>query len=234
MPSPLKLISSMATRQWLADALTAWQAQGQQPAVDVESVGGVDAARRVREGEAFDIVLLASGAIDKLLADQFALAGSRVDLVDSGVAVAVPRGAPRPDISSEEALRSAVLASRTLGYSTGPSGVALAAQFARWGIGDAIRQRIVEAPPCVPVGSLVAAGKVELGFQQLSEMMTLEGIDVIGPLPAAVQITTTFSAAIASQSARAQEAARFIAFLAAPEAAELKRRHGMEPAAAKR
>ena len=227
----VRLISSMATRRWLGDALAEWTRQGRQPAIELISVGGVDAARRVRDDEAVDIVLLASNAIDKLIDAGKIVAGSRVDLVDSGVAVAIRAGAARPNIGSAAAVREAVLAAPTLGYSTGPSGVALAALFDRWGIAEVIRERIVEAPPGVPVGSLVADGKVALGFQQRSELMDLPGIDVIGPLPADIQITTTFSAGIAARAARPDAARQFIDFLAAAEAAALKRRHGLDPAA---
>ena len=230
MSSPVRVISSMATRLWLGDAVADWDRLGREPTVVVESVGGVDAAKRVRAGEAFDVVLLASNAIDKLIADGRIVAGSRVDLVDSGVAVAVRHGAARPAIGSEADLREAVRSAATIGYSTGPSGVALAGLFQRWGIADAIGGRTVEAPPGVPVGSLVAQGKVALGFQQLSELMNVDGIDVIGPLPAAIQITTTFSAGIAATATAAEGARRFIAFLASPEATELKRRHGLDPA----
>lgn len=234
MSHPVKLISSMATRLWLEDAVADWAQRGEQAAITVESVGGVDAAKRVRAGEAVDLVLLASNAIDKLIADGKVVAGSRVDLVDSGVAVAVRRGAPRPAIDTEAALRDAVLAARSIGYSTGPSGVALAARFQAWGIDDQIRGRIVEAPPGVPVGTLVARGEVELGFQQLSELMPLDGIDVIGPLPPAVQITTTFSAGLATAATQSAAARRFVAFLAGDDAAALKRRHGLEPSPAGR
>lgn len=228
MTTPLTLISSMATRLWLADALALWQEANPSPAIVVESTGGVDAARRVRAGEAFDIVFLASGAIDKLIADGHLLAGSRVDLVDSGVAIAVGKGAPRPAIDTEAAVREAVMAAPTVGYSTGPSGVALAALFERWGISDRIHDRIVEAPPGVPVGALVADGRVALGFQQLSELISLDGIDVLGPLPAAIQITTTFSAGIGSASSQVEAARRLITNLAAPAATALKQRHGLD------
>src|SRR5512139_2636587 len=137
MTAPLKIVSSMATRQVLAELVAAFEARSSQ-AVELESVGGVDAAKRVRAGEAFDVVVLASDAIDRLAAEGRIVAGSRVDLARSGVAVAVRAGAPRPDIGSEDALRRAVLAARTVGYSTGPSGVQLAALFERWGIAEAI------------------------------------------------------------------------------------------------
>jgi molybdate transport system substrate-binding protein len=222
-------ISSMATRPVLADLAQLYRAKSGAD-VAIESVGGVDAARRVQAGEAFDVVILASDAVDKLVAAGRVVADSKQDLVRSGVAVAVRAGAPRPDIGSEGALRDAVRAARTLGYSTGPSGVELAKLFERWGIAGEIESRIVTAPPGVPVGSLVAKGEVELGFQQLSELMHLKGIDVIGPLPREVQIVTTFSGGVCAASAHAQAALDLLAFMASPGADEAKRRHGMEPA----
>lgn len=222
-------ISSMATRALLAE-LGAMYTRESGHEVRFESVGGVDAAKRVTAGEVFDVVALARDAIDKLAAGGRLLAGSTVDVVRSGVAVAVRDGAPRPDIASEQALKGAVLAARSVGYSTGPSGVQLQALFERWGIAEEIAPRIVTAPPGVPVGTLVARGEVELGFQQLSELMALPGIQVLGGLPAAVQIVTTFSAAVCA-TARQPDAARgLLAYLASPATADAKRRHGMEPA----
>ncbi len=218
-------ISSMATRALLAELSAAYERP-----VAIESVGGVDAARRVQAGEAFDVVVLASDAIDKLLAAGHVLAGSKVDLVHSGVAVAVKADTVRPDISSEDAVRRAVLAAPTLGYSTGPSGVQLAKLFERWGIAQTIAPRIVTAPPGVPVGALVARGEVALGFQQLSELMNLQGIDVLGPLPPAIQITTTFSAGVCAASTQPEAAHAFLAFLASPDTTQTKQRHGMEHA----
>jgi molybdate transport system substrate-binding protein len=198
--------------------------------VEAEAGGGVDVARRVQEGESFDVVVLAATAIDQLIAAGKLLAGSRVDLVKSGVSIAVRTGAPVPDVSTEDAVRQAVMAARTISYSTGPSGVYLLKLFERWGMLDAIKPRIVQAPPGVPVGSLVAKGEVELGFQQLSELINLSGITVVGPLPPAIQTITTFSAAVCATSLKAGLAASLIAFMAAPEAACAKRKQGMEPA----
>jgi molybdate transport system substrate-binding protein len=222
-------ISSMATRLLLADLAEAWQQQGGVP-LSVESVGGVDAARRVAAGEAFDLVVLAADAIDKLLATGHAVAGSRTDLVHSAVAIAIRAGAPRPDIGSEAALRQTLQAARSIGYSTGPSGTALLKLFERWGLAEALRERLVQAPAGVPVGALVARGEVELGFQQRSELMHLPGIDLIGEMPAGTQILTTFSAALCATSAQAAAVRELLAFLASPELAALKRRHGFEPA----
>ncbi|HUR89635.1 MAG TPA: substrate-binding domain-containing protein [Ramlibacter sp.] len=225
----LRGISSMATRQLLGELASMYQKLAN-IGVEVESVGGVDAARRVQSDEAFDIVILGSDAIDKLVDARKAVAGSRVDIVRSGVSIAVKAGARRPDISSEEALRGAVRSAQSIGYSTGPSGNALVKLIERWGIADSLRDRLIQAPPGVPVGSLVAEGKVALGFQQLAELIHLQGIDIVGPMPKAVEIITTFSGAICATCAQRDAAREFLLFTASPPTADAKRRQGMEPA----
>lgn len=223
----------MATRQVLAELAAGFEQQGGCP-VTIESVGGVDAAKRVQAGEAFDLVILGSDAIEKLIAAGHLQPGSRVDLVRSGVAVAVRAGEPLPDLGSEDAVKQAVLAARSVSFSTGPSGVALAALFERWGIADEIKPRLVQAPPGVPVGTLVARGEVALGFQQLSELLHVPGITIAGPLPPEIQITTTFSAGLpvglVPGSAQAQQVQALLAYMTSPQAAEAKRRQGMAPA----
>jgi len=226
----LRLISSMATKPLLADLVALYKAQAPDVQVLVESVGGVDAAKRVQAGEAFDGVVLASDAIDKLVASGHVLAGSRADLVLSGVAVAVPAGQPVPDISTEAALKAAVLAAPTLGYSTGPSGVQLAKQFERWGITEQIKDRLVQAQPGVPVGSLLAKGEVALGFQQLSEMLGVQGITIVGGLPPAVEIITMFSGSVAATSSQADAVHTMLAFWASAACADTKVRQGMKAA----
>ncbi|MDE2145399.1 MAG: substrate-binding domain-containing protein [Burkholderiales bacterium] len=232
LPPRLAGLSSMATRLLLAELAAAWAARSG-VAVAIESVGGVDAARRVQAGEHFDLVVLAAEAIDKLIASNHLAAGSRVDLARSPVAVAVRAGAPRPDIGSEDAVRAAVLAARSLSLSTGPSGTYLSKVFERWGIAGQIRGRLVQAPPGVPVGALVARGEAELGFQQLSELMALPGIEVLGTLPSPIEAVTVFSAGLPLQAGpgdRGAAARAFLEFLASADSAEAKRRHGMTPA----
>jgi molybdate transport system substrate-binding protein len=226
----LCLISSMATKPLLADLVALYKHQAPEVEVRVESVGGVDAAKRVQAGEAFDGVVLASNAIDKLIGSGHVLVGSRADLVRSDVAVAVPAGAPVPDISTEAALKAAVLAAPTLGYSTGPSGVQLAQLFDTWGIAQDIAPRIVQAPPGVPVGSLVAKGEVALGFQQRSEMLGVPGITLVGGLPQAVEIITVFSGSVASTCQQPQAMRDLLVFWQSGACDALKRQHGMEPA----
>ena len=218
-------ISSMATRTVLNALAVAY------PPADVllaiESVGGVDAARRVQAGEAFDLVVLAADAIDRLIASGQVVADSRVDLVHSGVAVVVRRGTPPPALDSEDAVRQAVLAAPSIGFSTGPSGVQLQKLFDRWGITSQLQGRLVQAPPGEPVGGLVARGAVALGFQQLSELLGVDGIDVLGPLPPAIQINTTFSAGLCTASTQAAAVRQLMDFLSSPAAAPVYQRHGM-------
>jgi molybdate transport system substrate-binding protein len=226
---PLTGISSMAMRHVLTELLRAYEAQTGRSVV-LDAVGGVDAARRVGDGEAFDFVVLAADAIDRLVSSGRADAGSRTNLARSGIAIATAAGAKRPDISSEAAVRDAVVRARSVGYSTGPSGDHLLRLLERWGIADAIARRLVRAPPGVPVGTLVARGDAELGFQQLSELLHLQGADVVGPLPPAIQQATVFSAALCTAARHPEGARSLLAFLASPQADAAKRAQGMEPA----
>lgn len=224
--TPLRAISSMATRQVLAELADLYRrASGTK--LQIESVGGVDAARRVEAGEAFDLVFLASDALAKLAAAGHVRGDTERAIVDSSVAIAVRAGSARPDVSTEDALRTAVLAAGSIGYSTGPSGTALLKLFERWGLTDTLKPRLVQARAGVPVGSLVASGEVALGFQQLSELMNLDGITLLGGMPPGLEITTTFCGAIASNS-RHPDAQAALDFMSAPAMAELKRRHGMD------
>lgn len=222
-------ISSMATRAVLTELAAGFQ-HSRGVEVSIESVGGVEAARRVSEGERFDLVLLASEAIDRLMAAGHLLPDSKVDVVQSGVAIAVPQDDHRPDIGSEDALKAAVLGATRIGYSTGPSGTQLLRLFERWGIAAQLQGRLIQAPPGVPVGLMVAKREVALGFQQLSELIHLDGIAILGPMPPQVPIDTTFSVAIGVASTQVSAARELIAYLTSAEAAPIQLRHGMTPA----
>lgn len=221
----------MATRHVLADLLAAAEAAGLPP-VEVESVGGVDAASRVESGEAFDLVFLASGALSRLSADGHVDAATVRPIVLSQVAVAVPSGSGEPAVRPVEPafadaaeLRDALRSATRIGYSTGPSGTALVRMIDDWGLTDEIGDRLVQAQPGVPVAKSVAAGTVDLGFQQLSELVGQPGIRILGTLPKDCAIDTVFAGGVATASDAPADAARVLAFLASPEVAPIKQRH---------
>ncbi len=230
MAQPVTGISSMATRRVLTELAQRYEkATGGLAAI--EAVGGVDAAKRVCAGERFDIVALAADVMAKLDAEGFLVAGTTAGFVRSAMALAVRSGAPAPDIGDAEAVKAALLAARSVGYSTGPSGTHLLEVMKGWGVDPAGgAPRLVQAKPGVPVAALVARGEAEIGVQQLSEFLDEPGIAIVGLVPPPVQSVTTFSIGVGARSARVEEALALIAFLNAPETAEPKRRFGMEPA----
>jgi len=221
-------ISSMATRQILSELASAYQqASGQ--AVSIESVGGVDAAKRIRAGEPFDFAVLASDALHQLEADGALVAGSIVEIAESPMAMAVRAGARRPDPLDEAAVHAVLAGAASIGISTGPSGAHVVKLARDWGLENEISSRIVQAKPGIPVAKLLADGAVEIGFQQLSEMQGAPGIDIVGLLPEALQPKTIFAAAICKAAEHADAARGFISYLASPATVDTKRRHGMTP-----
>jgi molybdate transport system substrate-binding protein len=224
----IRVMSSNAFRQAYLELVPEFEkASGHK--VLTNFVGGVQLMQRMQDGENVDLVITAGNAVDELIRLGKVVPGSRVDLAKVGVAAAVRAGAPRPDISSAEALKQALLAAKSIGYSTGPSGVHLVRVFERMGIAAALKPKSRQAPPGVPVASFVASGEVELGFQQLSELLPVPGIEVIGVLPPEAQEVTVFSAGIHA-GAKEPAAARALAqFLAAPASAPAKKKKGMEP-----
>lgn len=224
----IHVLSSMATRDTLAELARLHAGRTGKP-VRVESVGGVDALKRVQSGEAVDCVVLASGPIDQLIAEGRLVAATRTPLADSGIGLAVRRGERRPPIATADDVRAALLAAPSVGYSTGPSGNYLRTLLRRLDIAEAVEPKLVLAPPGVAVGKLVARGDAAIGLQQISELIDVDGADLLGPLPPSIQSTTTFVAA-ATPIARDPAAAReLLGFLASPHAAEVKRRFGMAP-----
>ncbi len=227
MAREIKLISSMAAKDFLLDIARQYGGETGN-VVSVVTAGGVEVIRRVKAGEATDAVVLSAEQIDQLIADGHLVAGSRIDLVKSGVAVAVPKGMTRHDISSEAAVRKAVLASKSVGYSTGPSGVYLERLLAKWDPDKRVKR--VQAPPGVPVGSLVAQGMVELGFQQLSELIHVAAIEMLGSLPPEIQLWTIFSAGVSKTSSQGDAVRAALAYMASSKALEAQRRNGLSPA----
>ena len=227
-PADIHLISSMATRETLNELIKLFE-QTSDWRIKAESGGGVEMTKRVQANEPVDLVVLASASIDQLIAEGKLLAETRTDLVSSGIGIAVRAGARRFEIGSAEAVRDALLLARTVGYSTGPSGTYLLKMFQTLGVHDALKARLIQAPPGVPVASLIARDEVELGFQQVSELINAPGIELLGQLPAALQSVTTFTAATTTWAQNRQAIAELLKFMNSKPADAVKRRFGMEP-----
>lgn len=225
--SPLKMMSSMASRDMLSELAVQFEMLHGR-AVSLVAAGGVEVLKRLRAGENTDVVVLARNSIDTLSAEGLLCANSVADIAQSGIAAAVPESALLPDISSEAAVRRAVEQASSLSYSTGPSGVYLEKKFAAWGILDVLRARIVVPPPGTPVGALVADGKAGLGFQQLSELLGVKGIRLVGLLPPDMQLMTTFSGAVAKASDDQVASRQLLSYMTSASTVHLKRRFGMD------
>jgi molybdate transport system substrate-binding protein len=225
----IRVISSAAMKEAFLDLMPAFEkASGHK--VTMVWAGGVDIVRRVREGELADAVVLARPAVEALIKDGKIAPDGRVDLARSGVGVAVRAGASRPDISSAEALKRTLLAAKSIGYSSGPSGAYISALLVRMGIAEQVKDRVFQTKPGNPVGNYVARGEVEIGFQQVGELMPIAGIDLLGPLPAEIQEITVFSIGM-HNAAKAPAATReLMKFLTSPEVAPVLRRKGLDPA----
>jgi molybdate transport system substrate-binding protein len=226
MVAAVTVISSMATRKIL-DALVADYGQAG-PTARVVSVGGVDAARRVRAGEAFDLVVLASDALAALAGEGHVIPDSIRTFACSPTAVAVRAGALRPPTCDEAAIRMLVSGTQRIALSTGPSGKSVARLLSSWGL-PGLDARCVQAPPGVPVARLLAGGEADVGFQQLSELLGEPGIDIVGTVPAALQPMTVFACGIGRAAADTASAADLLHVFLSDDAAVAKWRFGMEP-----
>ena len=182
---------------------------------------------RLKAGEAADVVILAASSLDELIRDGKVAAASRTDLIRSVIGVAVRAGAPRPDIGSTAAVLRAVDEAKSIAYSSSASGVYLADLFRRLGMGDRIKAKTIVSDG--PVGVLVARGEAEIGFQQVSELLPVAGIDYVGPLPDEIQEVTIFSAGITANAREPAAAQALIRFLTSPAVAPIVKKSGMDP-----
>jgi molybdate transport system substrate-binding protein len=228
-PAPIKVIASNAVKEALAELVPDFEdATGHE--VAMAWGGTLDIARRIGAGEVVDIVILSDARIDDLIRQGRLAAGSRVDIARSGIGMAVRAGAPAPDISSPTAFKAALLAAGAIVLSSGPSSVYLAGLFQAMGVADAIKSKIHQIGPGLPVGAAVARGKGEIGFTQVSELLSADGIDYVGPLPAQLQHITVWSAGMHVAAPAPDAASALIRHLTAPHAADVIRRSGIEPA----
>jgi molybdate transport system substrate-binding protein len=224
----IKLIGSAAVKEVIVNLIPSFEKSTGHKVTTIWA--GTEAiTKRISGGEVVDIVLIAAPNIDKLISEGRLVAGSRADVAKSGIGVAVRAGLPKPDISSGEAVKNAVLAAKSVAYSSGPSGFYLADLFKKMGIADQIKDKVKQTPSGVQVGEVVARGEADLGFQQVSELLHLKGIHYLGPLPADIQHITVFSAGLHTAATAPDTAKALVKFLTGPEAGPIIRKSGMEP-----
>src|SRR5262249_36450748 len=185
----IKVLSTQATEEAYRELVPQFEkATGHK--VTTVFTGTLGAQKRLADGESYDMIIMSAPSIDEQIKAGKVVPGSRIDIAKSGVGVGVPKGAPKPDISSTEALKKTLLAAKSIGYSTGPSGIYMIRLFEKLGVADQVKEKLKQTPTGVFVGTLVASREVEIGFQQVSELGNYPGVDFVGPLPADVQQTT--------------------------------------------
>ena len=224
----IRVLSTQATEQSYREMVPAFEkATGHK--VTTLFTGTLDAEKRLAAGEQYDLLIMAEDAIDAHLKDGKLARGSRVDLARSGVGVGVKAGARKPDISSVDALKRTLASAKSIGYSSGPSGVYIVTMFDRLGVTEQVKPKLKQTPSGVFVGSIIANGDVEIGFQQVSELSQFEGVDYVGPLPAEVQKYTVFSSGILNTAKEAEAARALVRHITSPQAGAVYRKRGMEP-----
>src|SRR5712691_2987295 len=225
----IKVLSTQATQEAYLELVAQFEkASGHK--VTTVFTGTLNVQKRLADGEPYDVIIMAGPAIDDQIKLGKAVAGSRVDFAKSGTGLAVRKGAAKPDISSADALKKTLLAAKSIGYSTGPSGLYMLSVFEKLGIADQVKGKLKQTPSGVFVGTLIASGETEIGFQQISELVHFAGIDYVGPLPGELQRMTMFSTGIHAGAKQADAARALVRFITAPAAAPVIRKHGLEPA----
>jgi len=225
----IKVLSTQATEQSYRELVPQFEkATGHK--VTTLFTGTLDADKRIAAGEPYDLLIMSKDSIVQHMKGGKLVQGSRVDRARSGVAVGVKAGAPKPDISSVDALRRTILNAKSIGYSTGPSGNYIIALFEKLGVADQVKPKLKQTATGVFVGSIIASGEVEIGFQQVSELSQYEGVDYVGPLPAQVQNYTMFSSGILRNAKEAEAARALVRYITSPQAGAVYRKRGMEPA----
>lgn len=226
--SEIKIVASRTAKDVLLELIPSFeQATGHRITVVWDSSAGGE--RRVLDGEAIDLIMIASPNIDRLIAAGKVVGGSSMPFVKSGVGIALKLGLPKPDVSTPDAVRKAVLQAKSVAYSQGPSGLHVADILKKFGIADQIKDKLLLGPPGVPIGEMLARGEADLGFQQVGELRQVSGIQYLGPLPAEIQHYTVFSFGLLANSASPEAAKAFVNFVRSENAVPVIKSKGLEP-----
>jgi molybdate transport system substrate-binding protein len=228
LAADLKVIAPNAVKESVSDIAAHFERESGHRIV--LAWGGSEAIyKRIAAGEIFDVVLNTAQNIDRQVTDEKLVAGSRMDFAKSGVGVAVRAGMSRPDVSTVEALRAALLNATSIAISSGASGRYLESLFRRLDVSEQIKHKIKQPPSGAQIGDLLAQGEAELGFQQITELLHAPGVDFLGPLPAEIQNYTVWSAGLHASSPSPDIGRAFIKALGSPEASSSIKKTGMAP-----
>jgi molybdate transport system substrate-binding protein len=224
----IKVITTGSFKEALGDLAPAFEKSSGHKVVAILA-GTDDTIRRLGAGETLDIVIAPAPSIDDLIRRGLLLADSRVDVARSGIGVAARAGTPRIDVSSGEALKTALLRAKSIVLSAGVSGVYLTGLFRKWGIADQLKPKITTLSGAPPVVAAMVRGEAEIGFLQVAELLPVKGIEFLGPLPADIQEMTAITAALSKTAGSADAAKALLKFLTSPDAASAKKKTGLEP-----
>lgn len=223
----IKLLASGATKDAVAELVAGFEKTSGHT-VAATWTGSANIRKQIAAGEVYDLVIVGGPDIDAFINDGKVVSGSRVDLMKSGVGAGIREGATKPDISSSDAFKKTVLAAKSIGYSTGPSGTYILSLLARLGIADQVGPKLKQVPSGVRIATLITSGEVEIGFQQISELIHEPGVSYVGPLPPEIQHITVYAAGIHSQAKQPEAAKELIKSLTSPAATSVIKKYGMD------
>ena len=224
----IKVIAANALKDGYSDLVAAFEKSSGHKVVTTWA-GTVNATKRVSDGEVYDLVVIGSNNIDQLIAAGKLVAGSRADFAKTGIGVAVRVGMPRPDVSTSDAVKAAVLAAKSIAYSAGPSGAYIGELLKKVGIAEQVASKVKQPSSGAEVAAMLARGEADFGFAQVSEFLNVPGLIDLGPLPAAIQNYTIYAIALHAAAPSSEAAKALVKHLKAPEAAPAIKKMGMEP-----
>lgn len=223
----LTVLATPAIREAYNEIAPAFERQTKH-SVKTTWIGTAELAQRLGAGEVFDAVICASNLLEELMDTSKLMAGSRSDVARSGVGVAVKAGSPKPDFRSAEALKKTLASAKTIGISTGPSGVYMNELFQRLGVLEDIKPKFRVAPPGTMVSELLVKGEAQIAFQQVAELVNKPGVDFVGPLPDSLQRMTVFAGGVHARSNEPDAARAFLRYLASAQHEAVLRKHGLQ------
>jgi molybdate transport system substrate-binding protein len=224
----IKVIAANALKDGYTELVSAFEKSSGHK-VATTWAGTVNATKRVSDGEVYDLVIIGSSNIDQLIAAGKLATGSRADFAKTGIGIAVRAGLPKPDVSTSDAVKAAVLAAKSIVYSAGPSGAYVGELLKKMGIADEVASKVKQPSSGAEVAAILARGEADFGFAQISEFLKVPGLTDLGPLPASIQNFTIYAVGLHTAAPSPEAAKALIKHLRDPEATQAIKKMGMEP-----